>query len=92
MLDDAIALNPHVRYRTVGDEGVVVNVEHDQVMVVNELGVRTLELIRATGSRKAIVAALVAEYETTPERVEADLEVFLDELRVHRVLATHPVG
>lgn len=92
MPGDALALDPHVRYRAVGEEGVVVNVEHDRVLVVNALGLRTLELIRATGSRGATLAALVTEYDATPERIEEDLERFLAELREHRILAQDAAG
>jgi hypothetical protein len=87
MASDTVSLNPHVRFRAVGDEGVALNVEHDQVLVVNGLGQRTLELIRATGSREAIIAALTAEYDAPPEQIAADLEIYLDELHAHHVLA-----
>jgi len=92
MASDAVGLDPHVRFRAVGEEGVALNVEHDQVLVVNTAGLRALELIRGTGSRAATVAALAAEYDAAPEQIAADLEVYLDELRAHHVLAGGTAG
>ena len=42
------------------------------VMVVNELGLRILELIRGTGSRKAIVAALASDVQSGERPVSVD--------------------
>ena len=80
-VDDSLGLHPDVVFRAVGDEGVVVDQRRPEVMVVNRLALRVLQLIRETGSRSAVLAALESEYPVEPAVIEADMDGFLDDLR-----------
>ncbi len=79
--DEGLVLHPDVVFRAVGDEGVVVDQRRPEVMVVNRLALRVLQLIRETGSRGAVLAALASEYPVEPAIIEADMDGFLDDLR-----------
>ena len=83
---DAIALHPDILFRTVDDEGVVVDQRQPEVMVVNAQAVHILELIRATGSRKLVVDELAQKYDADREVISSDLDQFLDELRQREML------
>ena len=74
-------LHPDVVFRAVGDEGVVVDQRRPEVMVVNHLALRVLQLIRETGSRGAVLAALASEYPVDPAVIAADMDRFLEDLR-----------
>lgn len=86
--NDRLELSPHVRFRAVGDEGVVVQVEQGQVIVTNGVALRTLELIREHGSKAAMLDRLAAEFDVTDEELVADVAAFLQELREHGLLRT----
>lgn len=85
---DPLVLTPRVRYRAVGEDGVVVHLDNGRVLVVNDVGLRIIELLAEPVSRTAIVARLTEEFEVTVERAEEDLEHYLGELEVEQVLAT----
>lgn len=78
--DDSLVLHPDVVFRAVGDEGVVVDQRRPEVMVVNHLALRVLQLIRETGSRAAVLATLESEYPVEPTIIAADMDHFLADL------------
>ena len=80
-------LNPRVRFRAVGDEGVVVQIENSEVIVVNNVGLRILDLIREGGNTIAgIVASLQDDYQVTPDQLQQDVTRYVVDLRKHNVL------
>jgi hypothetical protein len=79
--NDSLVLHPDVVFRAVGDEGVVVDQRRPEVMVVNHLALRVLQLIQETGSRDAVLAALESEYQVEPTVIAADMDHFLADLR-----------
>ena len=86
MTDDRLTLRPQVRFRAIDEEGVIVHTERGVVIVVNALGLRTLELIREQGSRRAVIARLAAEYDAPDTTIAADLDAFLGQLREQRLI------
>lgn len=86
MTDDRLALCPQVRFRAVDEEGVIVHTERGVVIVVNAPGLRTLELIREQGSRRAVIERLAAEYDAPEATIVADLDAFLDQMRAQQLL------
>lgn len=86
MTDDRLALRPQVRFRAIDEEGVIVHTERGVVIVVNALGLRTLELIREQGSRRAVIAQLAAEYDAPDTTIAADVDAFLDQMREQQLL------
>jgi hypothetical protein len=86
MTEDPLTLRPQVRFRPVGDEGVIVHTERAVVIVVNGLGLRTLELIREQGSRHAVIERLADEYDAPEATIAADLDAFLVLLREQQLI------
>ncbi|MCB1703985.1 MAG: PqqD family protein [Halioglobus sp.] len=84
---DLLALTPRLRYRAVGDEGVVVHLDRGRVTVVNELGLHIIRLLQQPMSRESLVTAIVTEFEVGAAEAEADLARFLDELAAEQLLA-----
>lgn len=82
-----LALSPDVRFRRVAGEGVVVDQSVPAVLVVNEVGVRALELMRAGATQGEVVARIAEEYAVAPETVAADVRAYLGELRGRGILA-----
>jgi hypothetical protein len=81
-----LGLNPRVRYRAVGDDGVVVQMDSARVLVLNEVGLRVVELLASGQSVDALAASLVREFDAPAAEVQADLEQFLAELDAEQVL------
>lgn len=86
---DSLLLSPRVRHRAVGQDGVVVHLENGRVLVVNEVGLRIIELLAEPINRAALAARIAEEFEVTAEDAEADLDHYLDELDAEQVLANH---
>ena len=68
------------RYRNIGDEGVVVRQAAGEVLVLNEIGVRVLELLEATMPVSGLLDALDAEYQADRPTLERDVLAYLQEL------------
>ena len=68
------------RYRNIGDEGVVVRQTAGEVLVLNEIGVRVLELLEATLPVSGLLDVLDAEYEIDRPTLERDVLAYLQEL------------
>jgi hypothetical protein len=68
------------RYRNIGDEGVVVRQTAGEVLVLNEIGVRVLELLEATMPVSRLLDALGAEYAVDRATLERDVLAYLQEL------------
>ena len=68
------------RYRNIGGEGVVVRQTASEVLVLNEIGVRVLELLEAALPVSGLLDALDAEYEIDRPTLERDVLVYLQEL------------
>lgn len=86
---DPLVLKPRVRHRAVGDEGVVVHLDNGRVLVVNDVGLRIVELLGSPISRADLSARLADEFEVTMDRAEADLNRFLEQLDTEQVIAIH---
>ncbi len=69
-----------VRFRVVGDEGVLVRQSSGEAIVVDEIGAKILELLREGQTAGELVRRLETEYEVEPRRLAEDVDRFLDEL------------
>ncbi|WP_457676110.1 PqqD family protein [Thiolapillus sp.] len=85
--NDSLRLHRDILFRAVPPEGVLVDQRVPSVMVVNGSGLRMLELIRACGSRQAVIDALVDEYDAPVDVISADVDAFLSDLRARNMLA-----
>jgi hypothetical protein len=74
------ASHPQAISRIIEGEAVIVLPESGQVGVLNEVGTRVWELTDGRRSLEEIVAAIVEEFEITPERARQDVDAFVQEL------------
>lgn len=86
MTNDRLTLCPQIRFRAVDEEGVIVHTERGVAIVVNAQGLRTLELIRERGSRRAVIEQLAAEYDAPETAIAADVDAFLIQLREQQLI------
>jgi hypothetical protein len=78
--DRVLRLRREVRFRNVGGEGVVLRQEAREVLVVNGVGARVLELLDGRRSVAEVAAVLREERDAPPEAIERDVGAFVDEL------------
>lgn len=74
-------LRPDVRYQPVDGEGVVVRQEAAEVLILNEVATRILALVDEGLGPLAILERLAGQFDANRERLAADLDAFLAELR-----------
>lgn len=83
-------LRSDVRFRLVGGEAVVVRQEAAEVLVLNEVGARVLDLVGRRRPVAEIIAALCAEFEVAPELAAAEVTAFLGEIAAAGLIAEPP--
>jgi hypothetical protein len=87
--DDAIyRARSEVRFRTVGEEGVVVRQDTAEVIAVNDVGASLLSLLRTPKSVAEMVEALLAEYDVDRDTLRRDVSKFLEKLEEAGVVET----
>ncbi len=69
-----------VIYRLIDDEAVVVRTGTSEVLGLNAVGARILELIDGEITVSALIERLEDEYEVEHAQLEADVELFLREM------------
>lgn len=68
------------RYRNVGGEGIVVRQAAGEVLVLNGVGARVLDLLDSESPVGGLVDALAAEYDIDRATLERDVLAYLREL------------
>ena len=68
------------RYRNIGGEGIVVRQAAGEVLVLNEVGVRVLDLLATGSAVSAVVTTLQAEYDIDAATLERDVLGYVQEL------------
>ena len=81
-----LELDADIRFRAVGEEGVVVDQRSSSVLVVNAVALRVMELLREGFSAGAISKRLADEFDAEPQTISDDVGRFLDELRRRRLV------
>lgn len=71
---------PDVRFRVVGEEGVLVRQEAAEVIAVNDVGARLLSLVDSERSLGEVKRVLLDEYDAEREALEADVNRFVAQL------------
>ncbi len=79
-------LKSDVRYRSIADEGIVLLQDEGEVLVVNGVGVRIVELIGEGITLPQILETLETEYDVEPEQLMTDVRTYLAELEDAGVL------
>lgn len=83
----SISLNPRVRFRAVGEQGVVVQTNTAQVMVLNETGLRILSLIKAgVSSERELAYSIAQEYGISSTEAMRDVAAYLTELHQQDII------
>lgn len=75
-----------VRYRVVDGEAVILRQTDGEVVVLNRVGSRCLELIDGERSTEGMVDRMLAEFEIDRDSLARDIEEFVEELRGARVI------
>jgi hypothetical protein len=76
----ALRLADDVRYRVVEGEAVIVRQSEGEVVVLNRVGARILELVAEGRAVASIVDTVLAEYDSDRATVDADVREHLSEL------------
>ena len=77
----SLSLRPDVRYRLLLNEAVVIRQDAAEVLGLNLVGARVLELIDEGLSESTILERLLQEFDVTPRQLQADVRDFIAELR-----------
>ena len=84
--DRIYRLRSDVRHRSIADEGIVLRQDEGEVLVVNGVGVRVVELIGERSSLPQILATLETEYAVEPDQLKTDVMAYLTALEEAGVL------
>ena len=82
MIDASSVLRPRsdVRYRLVDGKGVLIRQGKGEVVVLNQVGARVLDLLQAGAVVRGVLERLGAEFEVGPAELEHDVLGFVREL------------
>ena len=81
-----LSLSPEVRYRAVGDEGVVVHIDSGRVIVVNQVGLHIVMQLKNPLTHDQLIESVTTEFDVTPSQAAEDVDSFLSELDQERIL------
>jgi len=92
MTDTTLSINPRVRFRAVGDEGVLVHIDNGRVVVVNDVGLFLVDQLQQPRSRDELSRAMVDCFNVSPDQAATDLDSYLAELAAEDLLASASTG
>jgi hypothetical protein len=75
-----------IRFRVLDGEAVVLRQEDAEVVVLNEVGTRILQLVDQGGSEEQVLALLLEEFEVGEEDLARDVREFLAEMVENEIL------
>ncbi|WP_456408253.1 PqqD family protein [Thiolapillus sp.] len=82
-----LQLKSDVRQTRVGGEGVILRQDEGEILVVNEVAIRFVELIDGDKDLNELTDLLFQEYDVEKNTLAADLEEYADELIRQNVLS-----
>ena len=80
------APNPDVVSRRLGDEVVLVHLKTNRIFSLSPTGARFWELLSDGKSRTEIEAALLQEYDVTPEAVSTEIDSLVRTLEAEQLV------
>ena len=89
-MSNSFRVSPEIRYRVIDDEAVVVRQREGDVLVLNQVAARVLQLVGEGLSPAEIGDRVVSEYEAPETTVREDVERFLGELEELDVIEKLP--
>ena len=84
--DRIFRLKSDVRYRSIADEGIVLRQDEGEVLVVNGVGVRVVELISQGIGLEQLLTTLEGEYDVEAKQLRTDVLSYIEELKGAGVL------
>lgn len=75
-----------VRFRVVGGEAIILRQKDAEVLVLNEVGSRMLEMLSEGLTQVEIGSRLEAEFEVSADELAGDLQKFVETLEKSGVL------
>jgi hypothetical protein len=85
-----IRISGEVLFRDVGGEAVILDLRSGQYFGLNEIGNLIWSMVARRRPLEEIVEALLAEYDTSADRVRADLGELIDRLLALGLLNVTP--
>ena len=82
-----IELNPRVRYRVVGEDGVLIQMDEGRVIVINETGLQILQYLKQPQSKSELASRLVEEFDISQSQALADTCEFITQLENENVIS-----
>jgi coenzyme PQQ biosynthesis protein PqqD len=82
-----VKLRDDVRYRLLGGEAVAVQQSHAEVVVLNDVGARVVELVDGETTVRDLISRLASEYDVDPEQLAKDVVDYLEELVAANILS-----
>ena len=76
-LDRVLKHKDDIRYRVVGEEAVVVRQDAAEVLALNDVGARILELIDAKSTVGQLIETMSSEYDVDRDELIRDVENFV---------------
>lgn len=83
-----ICLNTRVRYRAVGEDGVLVHLDDGEIIVVNEVGFFIIQQLDQPRVAADLVAAVIEAFNVTEEQAMADVDAYLQHLESLHLIGT----
>ena len=78
--DQRVLLSDSALLRSVGEEGVLLNLKTGLYFSLNLVGLRMLEVLTSSASIARALASLQAEYKVDPAELESDLQELLADM------------
>jgi hypothetical protein len=87
-MSEELRLRPSdLSWRKIDDEVVAVDVAASSYMCANPAGAMLWEMLAGGATRAALSEQLVQTFEIDPQRAEADVDAFVDQLVARNLLA-----
>lgn len=83
---EIIRLTSQVRYRAVGDDGVVVHLKNGRVIVVNAVGLFIIQQLSSPIDRLELADRIANAFEVSRQEAREDLEVYLSSLLNEQII------
>jgi hypothetical protein len=75
----------------VGDEIMMMSVDRGEYIGMNDVGARIWELIETPSDVATICAALLREFEVSPETCETQVRSFVSEMEKHGTVTVYTI-
>lgn len=82
----SLMINRFVVWRRYGDRGIIVHTKRAEMLVLNETGIRIIELIENGKNLNEIVNILKAEYEGNKREIERTTKDFINNMRKRGII------